>query len=66
MPGVRIGTGSLIAAGAVVTKSVPPHVVVGGNPARIICDITVTEYISRNNQYNTYMAGLDPQIKSYY
>lgn len=61
MPGVRIGTGSLIAAGSVVTKSVPPHVVVGGNPARIICDIT--EYISRNSQYNTHMAGLDPQKK---
>lgn len=31
MPGVTIGDGSLIAAGSVVTKSVPPGVVVGGN-----------------------------------
>ena len=31
-----IGTGSILAAGAVVTKDVPPYSVVGGNPAKII------------------------------
>lgn len=34
---VKIGFDSVVAAGAVVTKDVPPGVVVGGNPARIIC-----------------------------
>ncbi|MDF9831734.1 acyltransferase [Parabacteroides sp. PF5-6] len=34
--GIRIGTHSLIAAGSVVTKSVPPYTVVGGNPAKVI------------------------------
>lgn len=37
MPRVTIGPDSIVAAGAVVTKDVPPGVVVGGNPARIIC-----------------------------
>ncbi len=32
----RIGKGSIIAAGAVVTKPVPDYAVVGGNPAKII------------------------------
>ena len=35
-PGHRIGKGSIIAAGAVVTKDVEPFTVVGGNPAKII------------------------------
>jgi maltose O-acetyltransferase len=41
-PGVTIGERSVLAAGAVVTKDVPPDVVVGGNPAKIIKRITVT------------------------
>ena len=36
LPGVTIGRGSIIGANAVVTKSVPPYCVVGGNPAKII------------------------------
>jgi maltose O-acetyltransferase len=35
-PGVTIGARSVVGAGSVVTKDVPPDVVVGGNPARII------------------------------
>ena len=40
MPGVTIGRGSVVAAGAVVTANVPPMVVVGGVPARILREIT--------------------------
>ena len=36
LPGVDIGDGSIVAAGAVVTKRVPPGSMVAGNPARII------------------------------
>jgi hypothetical protein len=36
MPGVSIGTGSVIAAHSVVTRSVPPYSIVGGNPASLI------------------------------
>lgn len=32
----RIGTGAIVAAGAVVNKDVPPYAVVVGNPARIV------------------------------
>jgi acetyltransferase-like isoleucine patch superfamily enzyme len=35
LPGVTVGSYALVAAGALVTKDVPPHRVVVGNPARI-------------------------------
>lgn len=38
LSGVTIGEGSVIAAGSVVTKDVEAYTVVGGNPARKICD----------------------------
>ena len=36
LSGVRIGQGSVVAAGSVVTKDVPPYAIVGGVPARVI------------------------------
>ena len=50
MPGVTIGNNVLVAAGSVVTKSVPSGCVIGGNPARIIC--TIEEYKKKNEEYN--------------
>lgn len=35
LPGIEIGTRAMVGAGAVVTRSVPPHAIVMGNPARI-------------------------------
>jgi len=36
LPGVTIGRGAVVAAGAVVTKDVNPHEIVGGVPAKVI------------------------------
>ena len=36
MPGVTIGELAMVAAGAVVTRDVPPHALVAGNPARLV------------------------------
>ena len=55
MPGVTIGEGALVAAGSVVTKSVPPNTVVGGNPAKVIC--TVDEYYKKNKCFDVHTKG---------
>lgn len=36
LPGVKIGESSIVGAGSVVTKDVPAHSVVAGNPAKVI------------------------------
>jgi virginiamycin A acetyltransferase len=36
LSGVIIGQGSVVAAGSVVTKNIPPYAIVGGNPAKVI------------------------------
>ena len=38
LPGVKIGTGVVVAAGSVVTKELPPNTICGGVPARVIKD----------------------------
>ena len=56
MPGVTIDDNVIVAAGSVVTKSIPSGVVVAGNPARIIC--TIEEFLKKNAKYNTNSGSL--------
>ena len=43
LPGIKIGRGAVVAAGAVVTKDVPPMIMVGGVPAKKIGERKVKE-----------------------
>jgi maltose O-acetyltransferase len=45
LPGVSIGPNAIVAAGAVVTRDVPPNTVVAGNPAKIIA--TLDQYLAK-------------------
>ena len=49
--GVRIGQNSVVAAGSVVTKNVPPNVVVAGNPARIVKTLDPKRVITLGDYY---------------
>jgi acetyltransferase-like isoleucine patch superfamily enzyme len=53
LPDVTIGPNSIVAAGAVVTKDVPPGMVVGGVPAKSICTMEelVKKMEARSNEY---------------
>ena len=43
LKGVTIGEGSIVGAGSVVTKDIPPYTIVAGNPARVIREIPIDE-----------------------
>lgn len=43
LPGVTIGESAIVAAGAVVARDVPPNVLVGGVPARVLRELPLDE-----------------------
>jgi acetyltransferase-like isoleucine patch superfamily enzyme len=55
LDGVRVGKGAVVAAGAVVSKDVPPHTVVAGVPAKVIKEIDGTKSVPAN--LTIYLGG---------
>ena len=50
LPGVTIGNGAVIAAGSIVTRDIPPAVLAGGAPAKVLREIDVPhDWIRRHN-----------------
>jgi acetyltransferase-like isoleucine patch superfamily enzyme len=58
LPGVRIGEGSVIRAGTVVTRSIPPRMFWGGSVATAIARITVP--LGPDSPYEDFVRGLKP------
>ena len=55
LPGVRIGYGAIVGAGAVVTKDVPAMTIVAGNPAKAIREINEEDKKYWKDQYEKYL-----------
>lgn len=52
--GVHIGQNSVVGAGAVVTKNIPPNVVVAGNPARIVKKLDPRKIVTLGSLYEKW------------
>lgn len=61
LPGVRVGSNSIVAAGAVVVSDVEPGSVVGGVPAKFIKKVSDYRQDLRGQEINT--KGLHPEEK---
>lgn len=48
LPGVEIGPRTIVGAGSIVTRSLPPDTVCAGNPAQVICSLE--DYLSRHRE----------------
>ena len=58
LPNVTVGRGAIVAAGSVVTKSVPPKTMVQGNPARAIATVEIP--LRQDVSLKEFAKGLRP------
>ena len=63
LSGVNVGTGSVIAAGAVVSRDVPPYAIVAGIPARVISYRFDSKTINNLLGENIYTQDIDSILK---
>src|SRR3989338_4277419 len=70
LPNISIGPNSVVGAGSVVTKDVPPNTVVAGVPARVICSIEEYKEKCINKWEALSLRGLrdswEEQLKEYF
>lgn len=73
LPEVEIGQDALVAASAMVNKSVEPYAVVGGNPAKVISDVRkIKSHITGEpvypwrNHFNNYMPWAENDFETWY
>lgn len=64
LPGVTIGSNVLLAAGSVVTKSIPDNSVVGGNPAKLLSSLN--DFEEKILPYNVGTKGMSKSQKKLY
>ena len=60
-PGVTIGSGSLIAAGSVVTRDIPSRVIAAGNPCRVLRPLTDADRAKWEAQRQEYGQDMKPE-----
>lgn len=57
LPGVEIGENSVVGAGSIVTRSIPPYVIVTGSPARVIRHLNEAEIAETGFPPEDYIPG---------